>query len=274
MVLATKYIALSQFNFKIQDNKNILILGDSHTQCAINDSVFKNAINLSESADSYFYSYVKLKRILANNSQIDTLVLGYSTHNISKNQDAWFKDSQINGFKLPIYFYLFDNEDMIEFIKINPLQVPKNAMIIVKRNFSHMYREYHKESINKFGIGGFLPLTEKHNNPSLSANKNIKNRRKEFSAIDIEFLKKIYALCKKNKIKVILLNTPTIETKKSSKAFYQKKYFSFAKEELSNATLMDFSELSVTKDKFADNSHLNSKGAILFSKFLMQAFKK
>ncbi len=274
MVFITKYIALSQFNFKLHSNKNILILGDSHTQCALNDSVFKNATNLSESADSYFYSYVKLKRILANNSHIDTLVLGYSTHNISKNQDIWLQDSSINAFKLPLYFYLFDTKDMMEFVTINPTQVPKNAMIIIKRNGSHMYREYQKTAINKFGIGGFLPLTKKHDNPSLQDTKKSKHHKNEYSVIDIEFLKKIYALCEQNKIKVILLSTPTIEIKNNSKPFYQKKYYSFAKKELSNATVMEFSELKVSKNNFADNSHLNSKGAIFFSKFLVKTLKK
>ena len=48
--------------FSFDDNINVLILGDSHARFAFNDSVLVNAINLSNSADSYFYSYQKLKR--------------------------------------------------------------------------------------------------------------------------------------------------------------------------------------------------------------------
>ena len=44
--------------------KNILILGDSHTENAINDSIFSNSLNYSASADAYIFSYVKLKAIL------------------------------------------------------------------------------------------------------------------------------------------------------------------------------------------------------------------
>jgi len=149
LVLLTKTILLQQFNFNIGQNKKIVILGDSHTQCAVNDSVFQEAINLSESADTYFYSYIKFKRLLKENPQLEILVIGYSYHNVTKNQDNWLTKESINTFKLPLHFFLFDAEDGLSFCKINGPQLPKNTFKIVIKNCTHLYRVYNRIPINK-----------------------------------------------------------------------------------------------------------------------------
>ena len=145
IIFGTKYFDLARFPFK-QENVHVLILGDSHTQCGIDDALLPNSLNLSESADTYFYSYVKLKRMLKANPQIDTLILGYADFNITDNQDRWLRSENINSFKLPIYFFLFDQDDFSDFVKINPTQLLEFSGTIFKRNFSHLYRIFNKEN--------------------------------------------------------------------------------------------------------------------------------
>jgi len=71
-------------SFNLNKNVNTLILGDSHTKYAFNDQLMINTYNFSQDADSYFYSYLKVKQISKENIQIDTVLLSFSQHNIHK----------------------------------------------------------------------------------------------------------------------------------------------------------------------------------------------
>ncbi|WHF51436.1 hypothetical protein QGN23_13570 [Chryseobacterium gotjawalense] len=261
MIISTKYFDLAHFPFK-QESVHVLILGDSHTQCGIDDALLPHSLNLSESADTYFYSYVKLKRMFKANPQIDTLILGYADFNITDNQDRWLRSENINSFKLPIYFFLFDQDDFSDFIKINPTQLLEFSGTIFKRNFSHLYRIFAKEKINKFGIGGFLALEKQMENKEKSVNnKNINTTWKQ-SEIDILYLKKINDLCTTKNVKLILIATPT---QNHSISGQNSKQVAFRNSHLKEAAYIDFSGYPLKNDNFADNSHLNAKGAAHFT---------
>ena len=74
-------------------NANTLIIGDSHPQTAINPKLLNNAENLSQSAEPYLITYFKLKKLLDTN-KINTVILGYSYHNLSAFNDKKFIDSK------------------------------------------------------------------------------------------------------------------------------------------------------------------------------------
>lgn len=264
IIFGTRYFVLAHFPFE-QKNVHTLILGDSHTQCGINDTLLPNSLNLSESADTYFYSYVKLKHMLAANPQINTLILGYTNYNITDNQDRWLRSENINSFKLPIYFFLFDQEDFRDFMKINPTQLLKFSGTIFKRNFSHLYRIFIKEKINKFGIGAFLDLEKQMENKEKSINNKNINTTSKHSEIDILYLKKINELCKTKHVKLILIATPTQD---QLIATHHTKQLAFWKSHLKEALYLDFSTYHLKNDNFADNSHLNGKGATNFTAVL------
>ncbi|MEC4004421.1 hypothetical protein OX283_007120 [Flavobacterium sp. SUN052] len=265
-LISTKILVANWFDFSISKEKNILILGDSHTQCALNDTIISNALNMSESADTYFYSYTKLKNIIPSNKQIDTLILGYAPNNLSVTQDNWLVDSSINGFKLPLHFFLFDKNDTTEFLSNAPFQLVQNVPFIIKNNLGHLYRIKKKEKINHFGIGGFLALShvdttqEKKEIVDENVHKEVK-----FGSKDIVYLQKIYSLCEKNKIKLILLDTPIEQKLHAEPSVFYNKYLEFKNSNLPNATLLDYSKIPFDKKDFADKDHLNANGARLFS---------
>ncbi|WP_234110734.1 hypothetical protein [Chryseobacterium sp. R2A-55] len=277
VIFASKAIALRLFNFH-QPMIETVILGDSQTQCGLDDKILPHTLNLSESADTYFYSYVKLKRMLEHNSQIKKVVLGFADHNLTENQDRWLHDNEINSFKLPIYFFMFDKNDLFDFAKINKAQIIVHSHTILKRNFSHLLRIYRHEKIEKFGIGGFLALSkEAKKEEQKIQNRNVQKTLQP-SSLDSKYLLKIYALCQSKKISLELISLPQFENTLQKKAHnidelrpYKKRADLYWHENLPNANYVDFSNYQLQTKDFADGSHLNKNGAVLFSRMLIDS---
>lgn len=260
----TNTLVKKKFNYNLDPKINTLIVGDSHTLCSVDDSLILNSINLSESADTYFYTYIKVREITSKNPQIKKIVLGYAQHNINESQDKWLFSQDINSKKLPFYFFLFNKKDLKNFIAINPKVFFENSVFIVRRNLGHLFRIYKNEKINNFGIGTHLKLYNKFND---SIKKNhiitpLKNKKKEI--IDLTYLKMIYQHCIDNNIKLILLNTPVYHKDNCLDI----EYFQYYKNYLPKAELLDYSNDLQLKDYFADATHLNNNGSIIFSKIL------
>lgn len=263
-VIVTGLLVKKNFNYNLIDKK-ILILGDSHTLCGVDDSIIPNSINLSENADTYFYSYLKLREFCDRNENIKKVVLGFSEHNVSESQDTWLKSESINNKKLMFYYFLFDFKDLLNFSQINPSDLIRNSARIIKGNIGHLYRIYKETPINEFGIGTHLKRYNKvENTLKLEPNKNIVAQDKRYSEYDLLYLKKIYKYCEKNKIELILLNVPVLQ----KDDYYHKQYLKIHIESMKNAKLLDFSNLTNNKKYFSDLDHVNYKGAIVFSNFL------
>lgn len=264
LLLVTGFLVKENFNYKLTDKK-ILILGDSHTLCGVDDAIIPNSINLSESADTYFYSYLKLREFCDRNENITKVVLGFSEHNVSDSQDTWLKSESINNKKLMFYYFLFDLKDLQNFSQINPFHLIKNSARIIKGNIGHLYRIYKGAPVNEFGIGTHLKLYKNvENTLEIKPNKNTVVQDSKYAEADLQYLKKIYKYCENNKIELILLNSPVLKKNNSYNDHYLKTYHKF----LNNAQLLDFSNLIKDKRYFNDIDHLNSDGAIFFSSFL------
>lgn len=54
----TETVIRKKANFKIIKNSKYLLLGHSHPECAFNDSLIDNFINLSKFGDSYYYTSI------------------------------------------------------------------------------------------------------------------------------------------------------------------------------------------------------------------------
>jgi lysophospholipase L1-like esterase len=135
----------------------------------------------------------------------------------------------------------------------------------------HLYRIKKKEKINRFGIGGFLALSHKD---TTDEKKEIieksKKQKIKYGCKDLDNLKKIYSLCERNKIKLILLNTPIEQNSNEKLSVYYSKYLEFKNNNLPNATLLDYSKVRFDKKDFADKGHLNANGARLFSEMFVK----
>src|SRR5688572_25260441 len=69
--------------YKNEPHLNMLILGDSHVQNAVDDGQLPYSINLSQGLEMFMFSYAKLKVMLESHPHIKKVILGCSYHNLS-----------------------------------------------------------------------------------------------------------------------------------------------------------------------------------------------
>ena len=86
---------INYFNYTGQstpiDIPRVLIAGDSHPQKSLNPALFSDARNISQSAEPYVLTFWKLKNLFKANAP-DTLIIGFSPHNISQFNDLKFSE--------------------------------------------------------------------------------------------------------------------------------------------------------------------------------------
>ena len=254
-------------NYYIVDkSKSILILGDSHTECAIDDSIVSKSVNLSKSADAYFYSFVKLRKFLKINSDIKTVILGISEKSLYKKNLIYLQNKS-NG-----YFRLMNLNDFRVLLEAGGIKAFINLAEASFHNLSRLLT-IQESDYRDMRIGGYLYLKRDKLDEAIERYKKQNNFDRAYSENQVEYLLKIVDLCKKYKVKLILLNTPTYIYYKNENDSY--KLNKFIKSSIDDYVVYwDYSNYLLPDFCYGDFVHLNYKGAEIFSKKLNNDIKK
>mgnify|MGYP000288897130 CR=1 FL=1 len=268
-ILIFNFVLVSTTKIDIPVSKKILILGDSNSECAINDSIYNHSINLSASSDSYFYSYLKLNKIIESN-QIDTLMLSFSPQNIFDN--GWlFNDSHIYS-RFRIYYPLMNRDDMMFLIKNNlfaslksTFAIPKQAILNTAKKLIN--KPYHYGQFNSLNRNILFEVQEKLKKgeklPFFKIPETLRT-----SDYEIKYLNKIIYLCNRENIKLVLVNMPKRRELLEYSKYGVKEFNNFYDLNYSNIEYFDFSKLKMPDDFYGDFVHLNIKGSTYFSQLL------
>lgn len=279
-IVITLYCALVISNFYLiksvqlieSKHKKIIVLGDSNIECAINDSIYINAQNLSASSDSYYYSYLKLKKILNNKNNIDTVILSFAPHNLFDN--GWLLSESHIYTRLATYYPLMNWDDFSFLFSNDPRAVIIAFPRIVKQsiiNFSYKFNPPTKD----FTFGGFdkidrnilpevrLKLKKGEKLPFFRIPDNFEIAKKEEL-----YLNKIIDLCNSKQKVLYLINTPKRIELLNYPKYGVKEFNTLYLKNYRSVNYIDLSKLDIPEDCFGDFVHLNSKGATLFSNLL------
>jgi hypothetical protein len=255
-----------------ESNRRKLILGDSNTECAINDSVFTSGRNWSSATEPYFYSYLKLKHLLDLKSNIDTLFLSFSPHNVFDG--GWLPDRRIKP-KMKFYLPLMNNDDFAFVFSRRPIGVLSSFPSIIKKSFLNIFRSMAGSEIPSSEYGGFYNL---HGNMLKDDIVKLKQGKSltYFEITDnfnpstnqLQYLDKIILLCNKYSVKLFLINTPKHEALLSYPKYGGNEFYRLYNDKYHNICFLDFSNLKLPDEFYGDVVHLNSKGSTYFSSFL------
>jgi hypothetical protein len=244
-----------------------LVLGDSHAKYDINPQLLDDAINVAQTGENYIVSYWKLKYFLKE-FHPETIILGYSPHNISRFNDYKFIDDEWSEemFKRTYAIEDFD-KDTVDFDNTTYWKVYfKRMAFFPRKNHFEFVGKYEKDERNN--ISDSLLAIGRH---YYTYGEYI-----GLSKQSIDFLNKIIALCAQNNIKLILVEGKT-HTAYSSRIppsiliNYNKLKLKLLKQQ----DIRFYENLDQFEDElFLDSNHLNYKGSLKFTSGLREFMVK
>lgn len=265
MVVLTLMINRYLADFKIEKEKTILILGDSKSACAFNDDLIEGVANFSQLGESYFYSYFKLKQLLEQNTQVNTVLIEISNSQMNKELDRRIWGEKYMPFKFPIYAS-FMNFEAIKVLYTNGFQEFKSSIVpVIRENLKMLFNglDYIEN------IGGHSSL-DTHLVDSVILSPEINNElyktEPDISEIvDFKYLHKIAEFCELKGVKLFLVRSPLHP--KYPGFINESQFKKIISQEFSQLEFLDFSQFPISNNGFADLNHLNEHGAALFSKW-------
>jgi len=256
------------FDYKFKEKKNILIVGNSHTECSVNDSIISNSVNLSQSASSYFYSYMKIREFIKYNPQIDTVIISFSDNDLFSEKEKWFSSSEKINYNMTRHIVLFNKDDYLDLFKSNPVEVSLQTFIL--------YSDFYNLHIQKRDfIGSYNKINaNKIDEAIIEFNLNPPIIDSTIAITELKYLLKIYEFTQENNIKLILLNTPIHPILEKHFSVIKPRNFQIASKQMPNATYLNHTSFVLENSMYADLSHLNNKGSNKYSEFLQSLFIK
>ena len=268
-LILLKSILNNNTNFTLNDTTSTLILGDSHIEAGLNDSIINNSINFSFGGSPTFFNYIKLKKIAKNNKQIKTVVFGYSPINLTGG--GFYEVPKMKSMLIN-YYYLMDYSDYFDVAKYN-FQGLISGITVISRSIADInFRQ--KENVKNVGIGGFrkMPLNTRELLEKDIRDKSIKKGYPDI--ISTKYFFKIVDFCENNDIKLIILNTPVHQSLIKKSEQRREEYDKFIKNLDLEIIFWDYEHLHFEDKYFYDENHLNYEGAMIFSNLINDRLKK
>ncbi len=251
-------------NFRLKKNIHSIILGHSHSACAYNDSIIPNFKNLSQSGESYFYTFQKLQKLVSFNPQIKTVYFEFSNNQIDTSMERWTFNDPFLSSRLIIYEPFLNFHEKKFLLKKNPFGYIKAFSLSTKKILERIA----KKKYNYINILGgyeqnFKSLVKLHL-LQLKGSKIIESN-KQISKTNLYYLKRIINFLNQQKIKFYLIRSPIHQSSffRGNEKLFQRIILNYLKCE---HHFIDFANFTLTEDNYYDLDHLNFKGSLVFSK--------
>jgi hypothetical protein len=254
---------------RIENRITTIIVGDSHTACAINDSLPSEIRNVSVLSEGYFFSYLKLKRIIYDNNNIKNVVLGFSYHNLSTRYELFVYGTPFFN-SINRYISLMELKDFFTLIS---KQKSLSNLAPIFRSCLSSIAKYYREG-NPCILKDFIPdirggANEESINERINYQYYYEGEPCTVSDFNISYLKKIVELCRDHEIYLVLLNVPLFgDYDARIPSCVKSRYDSIVKD--LGLPFINLNDFHLPGDCFfPEGDHLNSEGAKLVTKYLV-----
>jgi len=274
ITILTNSIIGNSNDFKMDEKTKILILGHSHPEGSLNDSLINGAKNFAQGGETYFYAYLKTKKLLEENSQIKTIFVEFTNNQVALDMEDWESDEKKIVAKIPRYAPIMNGEEYGYVAKKNPLALLKALQLVIKNNINFvLYNK--KDYIKTRDWGGYYYNKRSHIDSIIKVQKKMDFSHQtipEISTVNLNYLDRIIDLCKKQKVKLYLFRSP--QHKKYLGKGNESQFQEILKSRFSNVDFLDFNDFPLKDEDYGDMEHLNYKGARKFSKFFNELLTK
>lgn len=266
IVVGLNSLVSSSGRFQLEPNVKSIVIGHSHAECAINDNMISGVKNMAESGEAYFYSYLKTKKLLEENPQIENVYLELANNQLSiKSEEGLWKNKYLN-YRFPKYSFLMEGNDLLSFYMKGESSIFSVLALSIQDQFSYLISS--KSALEFFEWGGFIALEEK-----LHVAKEWSQIEKGVYLLNsertIKDLNRIIDLCKDRGVKLHLFRSPV---HKEYPGRINESYYTSIIEGLESEGVMykDYANMELPDSCFADYGHLNVHGAGYFTKVFIE----
>ncbi len=249
----------------LPDDTHIVFFGNSHVECAINDTILKNCFNFGRSGERMEFIYSKVKLVQKYNSDLDTIVIGYDNVLLSHSSTIGFNSVLYN----PYFFDTFSSDNLAKMMACGSFDYieshivhPFNWLKFTDNISSYLGKKTDITNMNN--LGGYLYLYRDKLEEDIIRRGDNKYITTEFDELSVYFLNQTIEFCKDKNISVIFLFPPQHGKCPLDSTYYSR----FYKNNYQDIKFYDFKDLQLPDSCFGDLDHLNHKGAAVFSEYL------
>lgn len=261
--ITAKYTISHSISFKEPENVHMLFIGASHPYRGIDATLMNTATNRSAPSERYMFSYLKLKKIINDNPQIDTIFIECSPTDLFEHaDDKYFAENEMSYF-IPLYFPYFSSNEW----KIYSYKMPDAIKLIIQKSFQP--NQLFPDRIMT-GLGTQAEKAE--NLAKMNSSEVIPAMIKGNAGneINYHYLRKIIDLCNGNGIKLYGIYFPVYHPE----YYYDQEYYHKALSEVfPDLDVLDYSGMQLPDSVRYDAHHLNWYGAQIFTTELKNRFK-
>lgn len=265
---AAFYRLRSLFDFHIQPERHILVIGSSLGECCINDSILTGWRNLCRSGACYVHCIPILENVLTTNPQIDTVFITAGIPSFAGFEDTEFYNSGIqvlrhHGACIAVSgswerMFYFKNPNFIPFLLTSGVYTYMRSYNMGGFSYS---KRHDLLSGDKGGIAQYEQSMMKRGGPHYSYEMLRENHH-----VQIAGLERMIELCKKHHVQCVIFNTPLYHINR----FYEDKGYVEYLSTLDDSLLIADYNSFVFPDTlyYGDVHHLNHLGAEYFCKHI------
>lgn len=264
LVPALATLRIRTYNYALPPGTRILFVGDSHIAQGVDDSVIPGAYNSSVSADTYLSAYLRLKLLLRDNPQIESVFLGVSPYSISRGSDETLFRPSLVTMKVPYYLPHFGAEEWRLYLTRAPKDFLR-AVFLSPSAYLRSSKLTNKKYFKK--LGAFNPRERCSLEMAIAASDTLEKPLFWGCKSELDYLEKIRELCEQRGVRLVFLNTPIFHAERYLNLDH---YYSTLRERFPNVELWDYMNLDVPDNCREDINHLNAFGAKRFAHLLAE----
>lgn len=255
---------------RVRPGTSLAFAGNSTVECSVNDRLIDHSINIAQAGEAYLYSYAKIKALLEGNPDIRYVFISYSYADLLiEKEETWLLSDYFMAEKVKNYHYLLDMEERVFLVKSNPKAYLNGVTKSVIKSLETVAKRFATKgsgnSIPSFGGYKHLGRDKLFLDPGseTGGDENIQQ-----SSYQIRYLRMISELCKQHSVKLILFNPPKHRSYNETLNPAVRQLWLDVRNSLPSDSLLDLSGFMMPDSCFGDLSHLNYRGARVFSQHL------
>lgn len=254
--------------YSFKPNYENLLLGHSHMEVAVNDSLLDYSKNIAYQGESYFYTFFKLKLALEQNKNIKNVYVEFTNNQVLKRMEKKIYEKKYLDRSLSYYMPFFECNDYKTLLKLSKEQLISASGNSLLKNFIRIKNDDYKlnKKLGKYlFLDRTLQLNEKNKKKSIEEVFSINDYKTSITYLS---LKKIENLCKSKNVNLVFVRSPLHSD--SNLRLYEKEFLGIREALFSNIEFIDNINFNLSNDSFADKEHLNYKGARVYTKYFKE----